>query len=415
MLPVADLLRGDLRRPSRTRTATRHSASARRGTGGCGSRSRKRTRPLPGAERDHGRPIGRRRRPGSRSHGSSGASRVGVMAIAHRCPCGLPDVVQTAPRLPDGTPFPTLYYLTCPRASGRDQQAGGGGRDAGDDSRLAGGRRRCAQRTWPRTRITCARRDEAARAAGLEPLPPGTQSAGGMPDRVKCLHALAAHALAVPGVNPLGAEAVRSSRGLVAGWTMCGTGHLGLAGERRMDDQAGSRDRLRDELASAAHRRRRPGRRTLTDVERRMEIVRLGQGVDATGMLAPEALERTLRVLAEYAARDRGRQVRARSGWSPPARPATRVTPRTSPAGVQRDARHRARGHQRRRGSQAVLRRRDRRAGRRRCRSRAGSRPTSWSTSAADRPSSSSGGPDAAEPGQVPASPPSRWTSAASA
>jgi exopolyphosphatase / guanosine-5'-triphosphate,3'-diphosphate pyrophosphatase len=39
----------------------------------------------------------------------------------------------------------------------------------------------------------------------------------------------------------------------------------------------------------------------LIDVERRMEIVRLGQGVDATGTLAPEALERTLRVLAEYA------------------------------------------------------------------------------------------------------------------
>jgi exopolyphosphatase / guanosine-5'-triphosphate,3'-diphosphate pyrophosphatase len=42
-------------------------------------------------------------------------------------------------------------------------------------------------------------------------------------------------------------------------------------------------------------------RRTLTDVERRMEIVRLGQGVDATGMLAPEALDRTLRMLADYA------------------------------------------------------------------------------------------------------------------
>jgi exopolyphosphatase / guanosine-5'-triphosphate,3'-diphosphate pyrophosphatase len=40
----------------------------------------------------------------------------------------------------------------------------------------------------------------------------------------------------------------------------------------------------------------------LTDVQRRMEIVRLGQGVDATGMLAPDALARTLRVLAEYAA-----------------------------------------------------------------------------------------------------------------
>jgi exopolyphosphatase/guanosine-5'-triphosphate,3'-diphosphate pyrophosphatase len=44
-----------------------------------------------------------------------------------------------------------------------------------------------------------------------------------------------------------------------------------------------------------------PARHTLTDVERRMEIVRLGQGVDATGRLAPEALERTMRVLRQYA------------------------------------------------------------------------------------------------------------------
>ena len=42
----------------------------------------------------------------------------GVAAIAHRCSCGDPDVVATEPRLPDGTPFPTLYYLTCPRAAG---------------------------------------------------------------------------------------------------------------------------------------------------------------------------------------------------------------------------------------------------------------------------------------------------------
>ena len=45
-----------------------------------------------------------------------------------------------------------------------------------------------------------------------------------------------------------------------------------------------------------------PAHHVLTDVRRRMEIVRLGQGVDATGRLAPEALERTMRVLAEYAA-----------------------------------------------------------------------------------------------------------------
>ena len=52
-----------------------------------------------------------------------------------------------------------------------------------------------------------ARRDEAARACGVRPLPAGTQSAGGMPARVKCLHALMAHELAVAGANPLGREA----------------------------------------------------------------------------------------------------------------------------------------------------------------------------------------------------------------
>jgi len=42
----------------------------------------------------------------------------GVAGVAHRCPCGDPDVVTTLPRLPDGTPFPTMYYLTCPVAAG---------------------------------------------------------------------------------------------------------------------------------------------------------------------------------------------------------------------------------------------------------------------------------------------------------
>ena len=134
----------------------------------------------------------------------------GVMAVAHRCPCGQPDVVQTAPRLPDGTPFPTLYYLTCPRASAALSrlEATGVMRDMTsrlhEDEQLRA-RYEAAHRDY------LARRDEAARHAGLEPLPAGTQSAGGMPDRVKCLHSLAAHALAVPGVNRLGEEAVQDA------------------------------------------------------------------------------------------------------------------------------------------------------------------------------------------------------------
>jgi uncharacterized protein len=134
----------------------------------------------------------------------------GVTAIAHYCPCGLPDVVQTRPRLPDGTPFPTLFYLTCPRATAAMSRLEAAGvmremtASLSADFRLRGAYL-AAHEDY------LARRDAAARQAGLAPLPPGTQSAGGMPDRVKCLHALAAHELAVPGVNPFGARAVQTA------------------------------------------------------------------------------------------------------------------------------------------------------------------------------------------------------------
>jgi hypothetical protein len=130
----------------------------------------------------------------------------GVLSVAHRCPCGLPDVVETAPRLPDGTPFPTLYYLTCPRATAAMSRLEAAGTMREMTRRLAQdpGLRQ-AQLSAHRDYL--ARRDAAARAAGVQPLAPGAGSAGGMPDRVKCLHALVAHELAVPGSNPFGREA----------------------------------------------------------------------------------------------------------------------------------------------------------------------------------------------------------------
>jgi hypothetical protein len=133
----------------------------------------------------------------------------GLLGVAHRCPCGLPDVAETAPRLPDGSPFPTLYYLTCPRAAAAVSKLEAAGLMREMSARLAddGLRRRyeAAHRDY------LARRETAARTAGVEPLPPGTQSAGGMPERVKCLHALVAHELAVAGVNPFGAEALEAA------------------------------------------------------------------------------------------------------------------------------------------------------------------------------------------------------------
>lgn len=124
-----------------------------------------------------------------------------MLEIAYRCPNGEPGVVKTAPKLPDGTPFPTLYYLTHPlltAAASRLETTGLMREMTGrlqQDSELA---------------VAYLRAHESylAERDAIEPL--GTAfSAGGMPDRVKCLHVLIAHSLAKgPGCNPLGDEAL---------------------------------------------------------------------------------------------------------------------------------------------------------------------------------------------------------------
>ncbi len=124
-----------------------------------------------------------------------------IAGIGHRCGCGLPDVVTTEPRLPGGTPFPTTYYLTCPRVASRIGTLEGSGLMKEMEARLG---------TDPGLAASYRAAHEAyladRAALGSVPEIEGI-SAGGMPDRVKCLHVLAAHALAAgPGVNPLGDE-----------------------------------------------------------------------------------------------------------------------------------------------------------------------------------------------------------------
>jgi uncharacterized protein len=125
----------------------------------------------------------------------------GVHAVAHRCGCGLPDVVATEPRLPDGTPFPTTFYLTCPRAASRIGTLEGSGLMKQMQDRLAEDPELAAAYAAAHERYLAARAElgDVPEIAGV--------SAGGMPDRVKCLHVLAAQSLAQgPGVNPLGDE-----------------------------------------------------------------------------------------------------------------------------------------------------------------------------------------------------------------
>ena len=278
-----------------------------------------------------------------------------VVEIGARCVCGNPLVATTAPRLANGIPFPTTFYLTHPvitAAVSRLEAAGLMTRmterlDADED--LAA-RYRAAHEHYLQMR------DDIGERSGTGPVPEiAGVSAGGMPTRVKCLHVLVGHSLAAGrGVNPLGDEALdaisewwTAERCYCEGaWDTAGeapsrdlsrhTRTQGLTAEQ-IEAKRAARRAERADTSSAERGAETAADRgdkmdtgtntvrvaavdcgtnsirlliadvdaeagTLTDIVRLMRVVRLGQDVDATGRLAPEALERTFAATEEYAA-----------------------------------------------------------------------------------------------------------------
>lgn len=125
----------------------------------------------------------------------------GVLEIAYRCPNGEPGVVMTAPRLPDGTPFPTLYYLTHPALTAAASRLESSGLMRDMTERLQASEELRA--AYLRAHESFLAERDAIESLGT------TFSGGGMPDRVKCLHVVMAHSLAKgPGLNPFGDEAL---------------------------------------------------------------------------------------------------------------------------------------------------------------------------------------------------------------
>lgn len=123
----------------------------------------------------------------------------GVVGIAARTHDGTPTVVATAPRLPDGSPFPTFYYLSHPEAVAAASRLEAAGVMAEFTELLAEDAELRAQYQRAHEQYI-ADRDSVGEVSELAGI-----SAGGMPTRVKCLHALMGHALAAgPGVNPIG-------------------------------------------------------------------------------------------------------------------------------------------------------------------------------------------------------------------
>lgn len=127
----------------------------------------------------------------------------GVAGVAWRCPCGKPGVLATEPRLDDGTPFPTTYYLTCSRAVAAVSTLEADGVMAEMSDRLQADPALAAS-YYRAHRAYLADRASLGSVPEIEGI-----SAGGMPTRVKCLHVLVGQALASGrGVNPLGDEAL---------------------------------------------------------------------------------------------------------------------------------------------------------------------------------------------------------------
>ena len=127
----------------------------------------------------------------------------GNPAVVHRCEFGLPTVVRVDPRLEDGTPFPTTFWLTCPVLRSRVGTLEADHAMVGLNERLAADEELAAAYRAAHERYV-AFRDELD-----EPLP-GAPGAGGMPGHIKCLHVHAAHTLATND-NPVGAWTVEQA------------------------------------------------------------------------------------------------------------------------------------------------------------------------------------------------------------
>lgn len=245
-----------------------------------------------------------------------------VVEIGARCVCGNPLVATTAPRLSNGIPFPTTFYLTHPVLTAAVSRLEADGEMARMNERLAtdpelAAAHRAAHEAY------LAERARVGADAGTGEVPEiDGISAGGMPERVKCLHVLVGHALAGgPGVNRLGDEALA----LVAEWWTPDS--CACEGAWDTDAAVPTRDLSRHvkHLERVAELERitvagvdcgtnsirllisRPAEGAdgaaapLADVVREMRVVRLGEGVDATGAFAEAALERTFAAVDEYA------------------------------------------------------------------------------------------------------------------
>jgi exopolyphosphatase/guanosine-5'-triphosphate,3'-diphosphate pyrophosphatase len=199
--------------------------------------------------------------------------------VVARCGLGHPLVIRNRPVDPEGHPFPTLYWLTCPETVAAIARL-----------ESAGWIKRLNERAEvdPKLR-TALRRAHERYAKERGRFLPGAESWGGVGGTargVKCLHAHYAYRVA-GGLDPIGAWVAHQ---LADGEPV----HYEKPGRRVAAIDLGTNS-IRLLVARVSE-----GEDLLRDLARDMVITRIGQGVDRTGTIAPQALRRTLTVLQRY-------------------------------------------------------------------------------------------------------------------
>lgn len=243
----------------------------------------------------------------------------GMVAVGARCACGRPLAVITRPCLEDGTPFPTTCYLTSPEAvkAASHLEAQGFMKECNN---LLNNDNDVAKKYEQAHKYYLEFRHELAIRLEDSEEHIKDMSAGGMPVRVKCLHALLAQSLVMgKGVNPIGDMVLSKVKNeFDPNVCKCTTPWSDDADEIETEKLLNTKSFNTNTIVgtnksvcvaaidcgtnSIRLKIAKVNANGMRDVVPRMlRVVRLGQGIDETHMFAEDALQRVKSAAKEFA------------------------------------------------------------------------------------------------------------------
>lgn len=254
----------------------------------------------------------------------------GMVAVGARCVCGRPLAVITRPCLEDGTPFPTTCYLTSPEAvkAVSRVEADGIMREYNELLQSDEDLKKQYERAH---KYYLEFRHELAVSLGDSEEHISQMSAGGMPVRVKCLHALLAQTLVMgKGVNPIGDMVLERIKdefdpSVCRCTTPWSDDAYATETEVVVEDETVAKDKtaegeaVKSDTTTCAEKTvqvaaidcgtnsirlkiAQVSEHGMKDIVPRMlRVVRLGQGIDETHRFADDALERVREAAHEFA------------------------------------------------------------------------------------------------------------------